>query len=109
MIHPPPLCVWCGGREPPTRPTQLVAHPSNPAPPPLPQEKYKGIAVALNVLTCALSGNYVNFGVFALYEDPVGGWVGAFVRACARLLVNGCMCLFVGGIKRGSPPARQIG
>lgn len=23
------------------------------------------------MLTCALSGNYVNFGVFALYEDPV--------------------------------------
>ena len=24
----------------------------------------------LNTLTCALSGNYVNFGVFNLYEDP---------------------------------------
>jgi exportin-7 len=23
----------------------------------------------LNTLTCALSGNYVNFGVFALYQD----------------------------------------
>ena len=34
------------------------------------KEKYKGIAISLNVLTCALSGNYVNFGVFALYEDP---------------------------------------
>ena len=24
----------------------------------------------LNTLTCALSGNYVNFGVFNLYDDP---------------------------------------
>lgn len=32
-------------------------------------EKYKGIRLMLNVLTCALSGNYVNFGVFALYDD----------------------------------------
>ena len=33
-------------------------------------EKYKGIRLMLNVLTCALSGNYVNFGVFSLYQDP---------------------------------------
>jgi len=32
-------------------------------------EKYKGIRLLLNTLTCALSGNYVNFGVFALYDD----------------------------------------
>jgi exportin-7 len=32
-------------------------------------EKYKGIRLLLNTLTAALSGNYVNFGVFALYED----------------------------------------
>ena len=32
-------------------------------------EKYKGIRLMLNVLTCALSGNYVNFGVFSLYDD----------------------------------------
>ena len=32
-------------------------------------EKYKGIRLMLNTLTCALSGNYVNFGVFNLYED----------------------------------------
>jgi exportin-7 len=32
-------------------------------------EKYKGIRLMLNVLTCALSGNYVNFGVFTLYQD----------------------------------------
>lgn len=32
--------------------------------------RYKGIWVALTVLTRALSGNYVNFGVFELYGDP---------------------------------------
>mmetsp|Transcript_26690 Transcript_26690/g.50766 ORF Transcript_26690/g.50766 Transcript_26690/m.50766 type:complete len:1056 (-) Transcript_26690:229-3396(-) len=31
--------------------------------------KYKGIWVALTVVTRALSGNYVNFGVFELYGD----------------------------------------
>ncbi len=33
-------------------------------------EKYKGIRLMLNILTNALSGNYVNFGVFSLYNDP---------------------------------------
>eukprot|EP01039_Chlorochromonas_danica_P010658 gene10658-11818_t len=33
-------------------------------------EKYKGIRLLLNTLTNALSGNYVNFGVFSLYQDP---------------------------------------
>ena len=32
-------------------------------------EKYKGIRLMLNTLANALSGNYVNFGVFALYGD----------------------------------------
>jgi exportin-7 len=32
-------------------------------------EKYKGIRLMLNVMMNALSGNYVNFGVFALYQD----------------------------------------
>jgi exportin-7 len=32
-------------------------------------EKYKGIRLMLNTLTCALVGNYVNFGVFELYGD----------------------------------------
>ncbi len=32
-------------------------------------EKYKGIRLMLNTLTCALSGGYVNFGVFELYGD----------------------------------------
>ena len=32
-------------------------------------EKYKGIRLLLNTLSHALSGSYVNFGVFSLYED----------------------------------------
>lgn len=32
-------------------------------------EKYKGIRLMLNTMTNALSGNYVNFGVFSLYND----------------------------------------
>ncbi|GLJ18772.1 hypothetical protein SUGI_0335220 [Cryptomeria japonica] len=31
--------------------------------------KYKGIAISLTILTRALAGNYVNFGVFELYGD----------------------------------------
>ena len=38
-------------------------------------EKYKGIRLMLNSLICALSGNYVNFGVFSLYNDKVGSEV----------------------------------
>ncbi len=33
-------------------------------------QRYKGIWVCLLVLSRALSGNYVNFGVFSLYNDP---------------------------------------
>ena len=33
------------------------------------KEKYKGIRLMLNTLTYALTGNYVNFGVFELYKD----------------------------------------
>jgi hypothetical protein len=32
-------------------------------------QKYKGIWLCLAILTRALSGNYVNFGVFDLYGD----------------------------------------
>jgi exportin-7 len=32
--------------------------------------RYKGMSLALNVLNSALGGNYVCFGVFALYNDP---------------------------------------
>lgn len=34
------------------------------------KERYKSMALALNVLVSALSGNYVCFGVFELYNDP---------------------------------------
>ena len=33
-------------------------------------QRYKGIWVCLSILTRALGGNYVNFGVFELYGDP---------------------------------------
>lgn len=33
------------------------------------KERYKGIALLLGTLNVALVGNYVNFGVFALYND----------------------------------------
>jgi hypothetical protein len=32
--------------------------------------KYKGTWICLQILARALSGNYVNFGVFELYGDP---------------------------------------
>mmetsp|Transcript_25560 Transcript_25560/g.71479 ORF Transcript_25560/g.71479 Transcript_25560/m.71479 type:complete len:1067 (+) Transcript_25560:187-3387(+) len=35
--------------------------------------KYKGIWICLTILTHALAGNYVNFGVFDLYGDPALG------------------------------------
>jgi len=34
------------------------------------KRKYKGMTLLLNVLNSALGGNYVCFGVFALYNDP---------------------------------------
>ncbi|GMI06261.1 hypothetical protein TrVE_jg13515 [Triparma verrucosa] len=34
------------------------------------KQKYKGFALSLDVLVAALSGNYVCFGVFQLYNDP---------------------------------------
>jgi exportin-7 len=33
-------------------------------------DKYKGVWLCMQILTRALTGNYVNFGVFALYGDP---------------------------------------
>lgn len=35
-------------------------------------QRYKGIWICLTILTRALVGNYVNFGVFGLYGDPGG-------------------------------------
>ena len=47
----------------------MPALPLRLSPAPVPQ-KYKGIWVCLAILTRALGGNYVNFGVFELYGDP---------------------------------------
>lgn len=49
---------------------QAQAHPHIQSVPGDPyRERYKGISLALLTLTVALSGSYVNFGVFALYND----------------------------------------
>ncbi|KAJ3053742.1 hypothetical protein HK097_003512 [Rhizophlyctis rosea] len=34
------------------------------------QEKYKGIAICINILKNSINGKYVNFGVYELYSDP---------------------------------------
>ena len=34
------------------------------------ENKYKGIGLSLAMLSRALNGSYVNFGVFELYSDP---------------------------------------
>lgn len=34
------------------------------------KRRYKGMSLALSVLNSALSGNYVCFGIFSLYNDP---------------------------------------
>lgn len=44
---------------------QCYRHPLFPL-----SQKYKGIWNCLAILTRALGGNYVNFGVFELYGDP---------------------------------------
>mmetsp|Transcript_37396 Transcript_37396/g.101262 ORF Transcript_37396/g.101262 Transcript_37396/m.101262 type:complete len:805 (-) Transcript_37396:279-2693(-) len=47
--------------------SRILHHPIQTANPY--KERYKGIALTLLTMTVALTGNYVNFGVFALYED----------------------------------------
>ena len=66
-------------------------------PPLLPhhQQKYKGIWNCLAILTRALGGNYVNFGVFELYGDP------ALKVTTKRSSVQG----FVGGSLQQGPAA----
>lgn len=51
----------------PVSPTQLPPPQSNN----VYREKYKGIALCLGMLSTALAGTYVNFGVFTLYNDKV--------------------------------------
>eukprot|EP00553_Chaetoceros_curvisetus_P006096 CAMPEP_0204624628 /NCGR_PEP_ID=MMETSP0717-20131115/10374_1 /ASSEMBLY_ACC=CAM_ASM_000666 /TAXON_ID=230516 /ORGANISM="Chaetoceros curvisetus" /LENGTH=370 /DNA_ID=CAMNT_0051640083 /DNA_START=198 /DNA_END=1310 /DNA_ORIENTATION=+ len=48
---------------------RLIAAP-RPAETEIYKQRYKGMALSLSVLNSALSGNYVCFGVFALYNDP---------------------------------------
>ena len=52
-------------------------------------QRYKGIWCSLMVLTRALGGNYVNFGVFELYGDPAlkvltlkAAWLQALLLTC---------------------------
>ena len=47
--------------------------------------KYKGVAVCAAILSRALDGGYVNFGVFALYGDPA---LEAAVRVTLNLLIG---------------------
>lgn len=52
-------------------------------------EKYKGIRLMLNTLTNALSGNYVNFGVFSLYNDQaLENALDVSLRLCLNISVQ---------------------
>jgi hypothetical protein len=46
--------------------------------------KYKGIWICLCMLSRAMSGNYVNFGVFDLYGDRWAASVHVHAAACMR-------------------------
>lgn len=47
---------------------------------------YKGISICMLLLTRALSGNYVNFGVFALYGDrALANCLGVTIDMCLRV------------------------
>eukprot|EP00310_Coccolithus_braarudii_P013215 CAMPEP_0183349442 /NCGR_PEP_ID=MMETSP0164_2-20130417/13624_1 /TAXON_ID=221442 /ORGANISM="Coccolithus pelagicus ssp braarudi, Strain PLY182g" /LENGTH=433 /DNA_ID=CAMNT_0025521157 /DNA_START=1 /DNA_END=1302 /DNA_ORIENTATION=+ len=48
--------------------------------------KFKGISLCLVLLTRALSGNYVNFGVFALYGDRA-------LSDCLEVTLKLCLCM----------------
>ena len=49
---------------------RMLATPPTPNALDIYKTRYKGFSLALEVLFGALSGNYVCFGVFALYQDP---------------------------------------
>ena len=59
--------------------------------------KLKGISICFNMLKAALSGNYVNFGVFRLYGDTaLDDVLATFVKMLlsvsqSDLLVCGCL------------------
>ncbi|KAL1520643.1 hypothetical protein AB1Y20_022216 [Prymnesium parvum] len=48
--------------------------------------KYKGISICLTVFARALSGNYVNFGVFALYGDRA-------LADCLEVMIKLCLSM----------------
>jgi len=48
--------------------------------------KFKGISLCMTMLTRALSGNYVNFGVFALYGDrALADCLEVMIQMCLRV------------------------
>lgn len=50
------------------------------------ERKYKGISLVMTILARALSGNYVNFGVFALYGDRA-------MADCMEVTIKLCLCM----------------
>jgi hypothetical protein len=64
-------------------------------------KRYKGIWIALTVLMRALSGNYVNFGVFELYGDMVRTYPKSRLRCwrkCPKCRQSTQNYIFDGGI-----------
>ena len=55
--------------------------------------RYKGIWVCLSILTRALSGNYVNFGVFDLYGDPALKVTLGNSQALRRWILQNSKCV----------------
>lgn len=62
---------------------------------------FKGISICFNMLKAALSGGYVNFGVFSLYgDDALNNALNMFVKLAYSIprkdiLVSQCMREFV--------------
>ncbi len=57
----------------------------NPSVPELYALKYKGTWLCMSILTRALTGQYVNFGVFSLYNDPA---LTNALEVCTQLLLS---------------------
>ena len=47
---------------------------------------FKGISICFNILKCSLSGGYVNFGIFQLYNDPA---LNNVLEIFVKLLLTG--------------------
>lgn len=65
--------------------TRVLEHPLPAGADPY-RYKHKGISLCMLLLTRALSGNYVNFGVFALYGDRA-------LSDCLQVTINLCLCI----------------